>query len=396
MAKILMAWELGGGLGHLIQLLPLVQGLEQRGHRVMAVLKDLSRARAILGPTVSLMQAPVKTRKIERAIVPPMTFAHILHNVGFADEQELAAMTHAWRHIYAYARPDVIVFDHSPTALLAARGLPPRRVLIGSGFFTPPDVYPLPVLRPWLKPDLPKLRADEDQLLSRINQILQSHKTRPLDRLSRLYSDVHENFLTTFPELDHYPRRQGAHYWGFWTTAQGKSPQWPDGREKKIYAYLKPFSALPDLLKGLNELGHATLVSVDGIDEKLQARLASPTLRFENERLDLSQVARECDLAIMNANHGSTIYMLMAGKPTLQIPLTLEQGLFGRAVRRMGAGLDASGRNPAQLMDKLQTILSSDHYAEAARRFAATHAGFDAVAQTQRMVNRIEELAAPR
>jgi UDP:flavonoid glycosyltransferase YjiC (YdhE family) len=136
------------------------------------------------------------------------------------------------------------------------------------------------------------------------------------------------------------------------------------------------------------------LVSVDGVDAKLQADLASPTLRFETERLDLSQVARECDLAIMNANHGSTIYMLMAGKPTLQIPLTLEQGLFGRAVRRMGAGLDASCRDARRLMDKLQAILSSNQYAEAARRFAATHARFDADAQTQRMLDRIEQLAA--
>jgi UDP:flavonoid glycosyltransferase YjiC (YdhE family) len=36
MATILLTWELGAGLGHLVNLLPLARGLLQRGHRVYA------------------------------------------------------------------------------------------------------------------------------------------------------------------------------------------------------------------------------------------------------------------------------------------------------------------------------------------------------------------------
>ena len=48
--NVFLTWELGAGLGHLISLSPLVQGLPQRGHRVFAAMQqDLSKAERIFG-----------------------------------------------------------------------------------------------------------------------------------------------------------------------------------------------------------------------------------------------------------------------------------------------------------------------------------------------------------
>jgi hypothetical protein len=47
--NVFLTWELGTGLGHLIDLLPLVQGLPQRGHRVFAAMQDLSKAERVFG-----------------------------------------------------------------------------------------------------------------------------------------------------------------------------------------------------------------------------------------------------------------------------------------------------------------------------------------------------------
>ncbi len=81
-------------------------------------------------------------------------------------------MVQAWKNIYRAVQPDVIVFDHSPTALLAAHGTPVRRALLGAGFFCPADQSPLPNLRPWTSPDPAQLALDEACVLNHINLVL--------------------------------------------------------------------------------------------------------------------------------------------------------------------------------------------------------------------------------
>ena len=101
-------------------------------------------------------------------------------------------------------RPDLIVFDHSPTALLAARGVAVRRVVTGAGFTVPAGVYPLPSLRPREDVSPERLRESEDPIPRRANHILKLAKQPPLQRLGQLYSEADAMLLTTFPELDPY------------------------------------------------------------------------------------------------------------------------------------------------------------------------------------------------
>jgi hypothetical protein len=78
MATILLIWELGGGLGHLMNLRPLMEELPRRGHRVIAALRDLSSVHIILGGAkVEYLQAP-RPRPTARPKEPTCTFAQVL------------------------------------------------------------------------------------------------------------------------------------------------------------------------------------------------------------------------------------------------------------------------------------------------------------------------------
>src|SRR4051812_21416649 len=125
MATILFAWELGGGLGHLMQMRPLAEALAGRGHRVHVALRHLCRsAGQVFGRAgVRFHQAPFRSRGQLRFRRTP-SFAHLLANVGFGDKYELFPVASAWRHLLESVAPDVVLFDHSPTALLASRCLP--------------------------------------------------------------------------------------------------------------------------------------------------------------------------------------------------------------------------------------------------------------------------------
>jgi UDP:flavonoid glycosyltransferase YjiC (YdhE family) len=392
MATVLIMWELGAGLGHVARLLPIASGLVQRGHRVYAAVRDLTAGHSILGGFVSLLQAPVQLRPPTDQIQLPFTFAHLLHNFGFANLKDLAGRIEAWSSVFDLVQPDLMLLDHSPTALLAARGHPARKALIGSGFFCPPDAHPLPNLRSWRPADQQQLRNDEARVLATMNRVLESRSQRPLDRITQLYAEVDENILVTFKELDHYQDRKGARYWGAWTKISGKSVEWPLGDGPRIYAYFKPVKQLPEILTLLARLGARMLIYSDGIPAPVIRRFTSASMRFETQPLDLAEIGRSCDLAILNANHGTTISMLMSGRPILQLPITLEQALLSVAVEKLGAALGANFERPDQVESAVQKMLASSSFASAASNFANRYADFDGANQAERVVTRLQEL----
>jgi len=116
MATILFAWELGGGLGHLVPFVPVAERLSSDGHHVVASLRELPRAHAVLRDTaVACLQAPVRRGGSADRIDPLRTLAHVLHNMAFANPDELRALAEAWRNLYRFVQPDLILFDHSLT-----------------------------------------------------------------------------------------------------------------------------------------------------------------------------------------------------------------------------------------------------------------------------------------
>ena len=62
MAKILVVWELGGGLGHVSRVRSVVDSLADRGHRVVVALRDVSHATSVFrNPEVWIAQSPFLT-----------------------------------------------------------------------------------------------------------------------------------------------------------------------------------------------------------------------------------------------------------------------------------------------------------------------------------------------
>ncbi len=393
MAHVVMTWELGGGLGHLMRLRPLANQLRQRGHHVTVIAKNVERAAyAFERHDVEILQAPPRSPRQNQLITRPSTFPHLLHNTILDNRDNDIARVLSWRDRYKQLKPDLLVFDHSPTAMLAARDWPARRAVVGSGFFCVPDCDPFPDWRPWAGNDPKRLRRDQELVLDALNDISSTIGTPALDRIGQLYAEVDDTLLLTFRELDHYGARENTTYWGQWPDAVGIYPDWPAGNGKRIFAYLKSGPALPVILQSLATQGVSAIVYSPDADSRLMNAYRGTSVRLVDQPLNLVEVARTTDAAILNGTHGTVTTMLLAGKPTLLIPLQLEQQLLTQAVVTLGAAVGA-GQDDGPALNRLCSALIEDcGLQNAAEDFANRYASFNANRLREELVDRIERL----
>ena len=393
MARILLTWELGLGYGHLAPYLDFVKALKKKGHTVVFAARDVTNAEAVFGREgVVILQAPIMLRKAANPYKVQGSFAQLMHNNGFADPQDLLGRVKAWLHLYSYVRPDLAIFDHSPTALVAARALRAKKVISGSGFLVPPPGYPLPYMRYWEKQDVAKLREAEDGVVQRINQVLAAMKVPQLKHMEELYR-ADAQFLLGFKELDHYPQRKDGTYLGIFPTADyGVAPQFPAGEGQKVFAYIHPFKTLPVLFRAINALKLRALIYSPELPHEALKKYASPHISFVTKPVDLKKAAAECDMAITNGTYGTTCALLLGGKPLLMIPQNLERVMVTRRVTGMGAGIGVQVNQPKFFGPRLRALLATPKFAEAAAAFAKRHAGMDPAWQTAQMIAHVERL----
>lgn len=395
MSRILFAWELGLGFGHLAPYLDFVKALRKKGHQVIFAARDTGNADEVFGEHgVAVLQAPVLMRRVPDPFKVTDTYVHIMHNLGFADVGSLFALVKSWLHIYRYVRPHAILFDHSPTALLAVRALKVKRIISGSGFLIPPAVTPLPLMRYWVKVDMKRIAADEARALKNANEILRRLKLKPMQRLAELFQSDGELLLSS-RELDHYPNRKDGNYLGMFPVSNyGEEPEWPKAGKKKVFAYLYPFKTLPELVKAFNALDLSVIVYAPQVLDEDKRKYASPRVKFVAKPQNVITVGRECDAVITNGTFGTTSSFLLAGKPVLAIPLNLERLMVARRVVALGAGMAVQPNNAKQFGPAIKALLDQKKFTTAARSYARKYEGLNLQWQTGRMLRIIDQVLA--
>lgn len=391
MSRILFCWELGKSDGHLAPLLVLARALREAGHDVGFAVRDTHTAERLLGPDkFPWQQAPI-TLEPQNLFPQPQHFGQLLMNVGFHDAGAITGRARAWRALFADFKPDILAFDHAPTALLASRGLPARRIVTGSGFLMPPETPAWPALHPAQPADAARLADADSQLLDNLNRALAALDAPALAHTSELYA-TDARALFTWPELDHFPGRPDADYWGpLPSPAANPPPQWPASDGKRIFAYLRPFKTLPALLQALRDSGAATLAYLPARSSDI-AKFEGDNLRFTNRPVDLARAAAECDLGIVHGGHGTVCSLLLTGKPLLVLPVQLEMQLMAANIERLGAGLSAPRLAPDGMASKLKRLLDEPAFGAAARAIAERYAAFDPQAPVRRFVTLVERL----
>ena len=397
MARIVFAWEFGAGMGHTQSILPLAKEMQQRGYEVICLMRDVISSEKILGRhNIAILQAPVWSIKVNP--FPTHNYAEILFNLGYLVPGALLSMAKAWRNLFSHIRPDLIMFEYAPTALVATHGSEYRRVLWGTGFFVPPPKYPMPSINPYRKSTNEQLQHSEKKLLHTINGTLKELGAPLLEHLYDLFA-VDESILATFKELDHYKEREPTKYWGpILSIPEGERAQWPEtGKShKRIFCYLKPgFPLVEPVLEDLQRIEASVLVYMPNLPKGLGERIKSPNISFLEKPADMHAVCSACDLVICHAGHGTCAIALLHGIPLLLLPekYQLEQFLLGYNLvkAKLGIMVTASLQKGA-FAEVIEQLLTDPAYRHNAGDIAGKYKNFDAVMQVKEIVDRCEEV----
>jgi hypothetical protein len=390
MSTILFTWELGQGFGHLAVYRDLVAALSERGERVIFAARDVERTDAILGDLLAtIVQAPIHLQQ-QAVVAEASSYPQILLNCGFASVEGLLARCRAWRQLYQACNPDLVIYDHSPTAMAAFRGSAARGAISGTGFVVPP-LGPLPDLKQPPGADRAAANSHEIRVHEVVNQAFETLGSAPLDALSDLW-DVDDRFLLSVAELDPYGRAPSEFLGSYPAPVVGQAPDWPAGDVPKVFGYLHGFRSLPDLLALLRGMPICAFLVCPELPADIAAQFENEHLRIARSPVDLGDLAGQCAVVITNGTHGATLTALLSGVPVLVMPDHLERLLTGRCVEALGVGRVVRGLNAREAKAALNALLDDQSYAERARGFAARYAHCSPKELTRTLLSRIDRI----
>jgi UDP:flavonoid glycosyltransferase YjiC (YdhE family) len=328
----LFAWELGHGLGHLMNIRRIAARLKPHGIRIVAAIRDPASPDVLRGVADDIVKAPAWPLDLptgsQRPTHASATLNDTLSAAGLADGAAVQRLLAAWDEIFGTSRPDLVVADFSPLAALAARDRIPL-ILIGNGYTLPPhEMQRFPKLHRHSPPVW-----NEAQTLEAVNAAIQSLGQTPLTRLPQLF-EGDANLVQTFPLLDPYDtqRRDNA---GAPLLEYEPAPANADAGT--IFVYLSGgYTPHPSVFEALKPLASHVRIHAPEMPLTQQQFLRDAGARIDPEPPPLAGVLPSSRLVIHSGGSGVAAEALACGVPQIVLSAQIEQDLNGEALERAG------------------------------------------------------------
>ena len=332
MARILLAWELGDGFGHVSRMLTIAEELRVRGHDCVFVVRNLevvaARVQAagfdvLPAPTQAIRYAPSNGH-------PPTSVGDILAFIGFAEIERLRPFIKIWTSLVSRLAPDVVILDYAPTARLAIGDACPT-IVIGDGFTLPPAI----------DGQFPKFRSgdrlvDEAAILDVIDRVQSPVAGWKPHILPDLFEGT-QNFVITLPQMDYYgDQRQ--------TPAIGPITPLPkpagDTPSTDFFAYLS--TGYKHIQRACQTIASPQLSgSLFLRDSRPDGRetLRERGLTVHEAPQDMVAMAEKARVFIHHGGIGTCETVMALGRPQVIFPRHAEQRINAATLKRAGVAM---------------------------------------------------------
>lgn len=331
MLGALLAWEGGSGRGHVVPLRTIAEAVSDR------FTFDAALCRLDFKDELAAFCKPVQgpwlpySGEYRKSQGDPVTatWGEFLADIGFRRPEILRESIGWWQGVMRECEISLVIGDHAPCALLAARGLGIPSVAIGGGYWLPPsNMETFPVLLPRFS----RCLYDEAETVDIINSVVPEFGVPELKRLPEVYA-ASDQLVFSLEMLDPYTE---------WRTQSllppiiGGTPE-PAADGDEIFIYFSTSEkSHRGLMEAIGSLGVPVRVFIPGIDDRTAEDLTRRGVHVERSAVPVDLVAKRSRLMINAAQHGTLCMGLAAGLPQVSVPQQREQLYNALAAERRG------------------------------------------------------------
>jgi UDP:flavonoid glycosyltransferase YjiC (YdhE family) len=332
--RALIAWEIGGGRGHVVHLTTVAAALRWRGFVCSAYLVHMGQASEIAAHCEFVREGPYYPyREPNEQLNPSSRYGDWLGLHHFGDAQVLRTAIENWRRLIDEHKPTVVVAEQAPGAILAARSLGVPVVHVGVPVTTPPPQ--MTSFPPYLPDDGTPALYDERFLLEAMNEAITHYGLAPLSALPALYT-ADDEVVATLDLLDRYAE---------WRASPRVAPvvgEWNEPGERlreEAFIYLSTWDRFdPIILTAIATIDIPKRVVIAG-----NAKLAVDLMRWQrttvaDKPLPPAEIARHARVLVHAGNHGMCCLGLRAGLPQVTLSGQPEHIFDGRQLANAGVG----------------------------------------------------------
>ena len=304
MTTALLAWEIGGGQGHLHKLAAISHKLQGCGIKSVFAMKNSNIKELTLPGKV--IQAPQATFKPldEKGDNKAYFYTDILYMFGFSSYLTLNFHIKAWRNIIDLIKPSFIIADYTPALVLAAKARVPT-IVIGYGFTVPPpiEIEKFPPIR---SSSIPDVAIKRTQIVAEnVKQVT------GFDAALGQLLNGDRTFIFGIPELDPYADLRGEiEYMGIHSAP---FPQNLWNENGKPWAYL--------------------------MDNWSYRNLVIETFNADCSFGNIKNILRGKSFALHHASFGTSMTCLLAGIPQIIFPKDLETSITTQKLTNLGVAI---------------------------------------------------------
>lgn len=339
MAKVLLGWELGNGIGYARRLAAVADRLAEAGHQPVLALCDPGALPQAAHPVLPAPLVVGQLRAGTQGFVPA-GFADLIACNGFGSAEHLSDILRRWQGLIDLTRPDLIVAEYAPSLVLAAwRRIP--TVLIGSPYLMPPAEAATFPEREGVRP-----YADQAAVLEVMRQVqsarggaLPQQVTQPFAEAARVPYGL--------PELDPWSHQRRERLNGLWEPVTPGAP--PD--RPRLFAYLSPQApGFAAAARAVAQAGIPGEAFIPGCPTELEPALAAGSVALTRDPPPLAEAIGRASLVFHHGGIDTAQTALVLGRPQALLPRYLDQRLTGEALAALGTGVLLNRMQPAEAM----------------------------------------------